>query len=724
MHGLFLFQIWISFILTKFVYMERNLTAILCEQQTVSLKCDEGTRIHISEVHFGQKEEVLSLANTTPTKDENTTREIVELLCNTHNTCRIDNSLNNFTGFLSLVPRKISFTYRCEFEYHGCFTDEMEYGLYSRGFFLADNMSAKICYYICNTGHVSRQFFATENGDQCFCGGTIGLSKLEKRKQKENKCETPCVSNENEMCGSINKASVYVFETDKQQIDSAYTTQMNLHSCHYGSEMKDIYIKSLERSEHCDDLANTTLSDTQNCYRKFYCFNSSIDIRNITEDFRFLFLRKYMKITYSCLGDSNAPVGSLQSINGSIGSHNNNIMNSVPVGSLHSINASIVGGVVGAVILTVCIVFLTLCLVKRSTSKNRKKKRRQYTTSKNGSEIQDNALLVMLSSNNPSSPGYESLQLNHTEFFEYAQTMVTAEQDLTDDEIINDHCSKQLANDNNEVNHYEFVEAANYSKYDKGCPCNQSSFQFLNSSESVSNNSQFNSNNKIEELLPVKNIICDTTIDNPYDTIDPEETGFNRSKSNNSNSKLEKIVHGEYPTQRKSTGNAYAVLDPKETGFYRSSSCNSNSKLENIVHCEDPTQRESTGNAYAILDPIETGFYRNHSLDNELVKVFPGDDLNQKDNSTVNPYAILNPEETGYSRSKVENCKRACSETTRIDPPGLAFDNRMEDYTQNAYSVLDSGETGFIRGQVTVQMNETCHTNNEYDLNSWTYLAK
>ncbi|CAC5385029.1 unnamed protein product [Mytilus coruscus] len=564
--------------------MERNLTAILCEQQTVSLKCDEGTRIHISEVHFGQKEEVLSLANTKLTKDENKTREIVELLCNTHNTCRIDNSLNNFTGFLSLVPRKISFTYRCEFEYHGCFTDEMEYGLHSRGFFLADNMSAKICYYMCNTGHVTRQFFATENGDQCFCGGTIGLSKLEKRKQKENKCETPCVSNENEMCGSINKASVYVFETDKQQIDSAYTTQMNLHSCHYGSEMKDIYIKSLERSEYCDDLANTTLSDTQNCKGKFYCFNSSIDIRNITEDFRFL--RKYMKITYSCLG--------------------------------------IVGVVFGVVIFTVCIVFLTLCLVKR-----------------NGSEIQDKALLVMLSSNNPSSPGYESLQLNHTEFFEYAQTMVTAEQDLTDDEIINDHCSKQSANDNNEVNHYEFVEAANYSKYDKDSPCNQSSFQFLNSSESVLNKSQFNNSNKIEESLPVKNIICEATIDNPYDTIDPEETGFNRRKSNNRNSKLEKIVHGENPTQKGST-----------------------------------------------------------------------------EEDTVNSYAILNPEENGYSRSEEENCKRACSKTTRIDPPGLAFDYKIEDYSQNAYSVFDTGETGFIRGQVTVQMNETCQTNNEYDLYS------
>ncbi|XP_076073886.1 uncharacterized protein LOC143045333 isoform X2 [Mytilus galloprovincialis] len=660
------FHIWIGFILIKFVYLDRNLTAILCERQTVSLTCDEGTRIHINEVHFGRKEDVLTLDNTTLTRDENKTSRIVALLCNQHNTCHLNNSLNNFTGFLPTIPRKISFTYRCEFEYRGCFTDEEEYGLHSRGFFLAENMSAKICYIMCNTGHVIHNFFATENGDQCFCGSTIGLRKLEKGKQKENKCDTPCVSNENEMCGSINKASVYVFETDKQQIDSAYTTQINLHSCHYGSGMKDIYVKSLERSEYCDDLADATLSYTQHCNGEFYCFNSSKEFRNITEDFRSL--RKYMKISYSCLGDPNASVG-----------------------SVHSINANIVGGVLGAIILTVCIVFLTLCLVK---SKNRKKKRRPYTTARNGSEIQDKALLVMLSSNNSSSPGYESLQLNHTEFFEYAQTMVTEEQDLTDDEIINDHCSKQIANAYNEVNHYESVEVANYSQYDIASPHDQRNFQSVNSSESVFYKSRFNSSNKIEELMPGKDIPPESTIDNPYDTIDPEETGFTRSKSdnsinikidktvysenptqrdskgniytmihsketelyrsnsNNSNSQLDQISHGQYQTQMESTGNAYAVLDPKETGFYRRKSETNNSQLDKNINGGDPTQRGSTGNAYAVLDPNVTGFNRGNSLDNALEKVISSDDLNHKDHSTVNPYVVLNPKETGYSRSK------------------------------------------------------------------------
>ncbi|XP_063444972.1 uncharacterized protein LOC134725241 isoform X2 [Mytilus trossulus] len=616
--------------------------------------------------------------------------------------------------WVSFILIKFVYLDRNQFEYRGCFTDKEEYGLHSRGFFLAENMSANICYIMCNTGHVIRNFFATENGDQCFCGSTIGLRKLDKGKQEESNCETPCVSNENEMCGSINKASVYVFETDKQQIDLAYTTQMNLHSCHYGSGMKDIYVNSLERSEYCDELDDATLSNTQHCNGEFYCFNSSKEFRNITEEFHSL--RKYMKISYSCLGYPNASVG-----------------------SLHSINASIVGGVFGAFILTVCIVFLTLCLVKRSCS-NRKKKRRPYTTARNGSKIQDKALLVMLSSNNPSSPGYESLQLNHTEFFEYAQTMVTAEQDLTDDEVINDHCSKQSANENNEVNHYESVEAANYSQYDKGSPRNQRSFQSLNSSESVLNKSLFNSSNKIDELLPGKYITSESTIENPYDTIDPQETGFTRSESDNSinikidknagseyptqkdskgntytminskesefyrsssdisNSQLDQIVHNQCQTQMESTGNAYAELDPKETGFYRRKSDNSksqldeifhgqkqtemestgnayvvldpkeiglygrksdnnNSQLEKIINGGDPIQRESTCNAYAILDPKETGFNRSNSLDNALEKVIPGDDLYQKDHSTVNPYYILNPKETGFSRSEVENCE-------------------------------------------------------------------
>ncbi|CAG2191906.1 unnamed protein product [Mytilus edulis] len=206
----------------------------------------------------------------------------------------------------------------------------------------------------------------------------------------------------------------------------------------------------------------------------------------------------------------------------------------------------------------------------RSRSENRKKKRRPYTTARNGSEIKDKALLVMLSSNNPSSPGYESLQLNHTEFFEYAQTMVTEEQDLTDDEIINDHCSKQIANANNAVNHYESVEVAHYSQYNIGSHRNQRSIQSLNSSESIFYKSRFNSSNKIEELMPGKDIPSESTIDNPYDTIDPEETGFIRSKSDN-----------------KSTGNAYAELDPKETGFYRRKADNSNSQLEKSNHGGD-----------------------------------------------------------------------------------------------------------------------------------------
>ncbi|VDI12234.1 Hypothetical predicted protein [Mytilus galloprovincialis] len=748
--------------------METNLTEILCEQQVVDLTCDEGTRIHISEVNFGKKEDDLSL-DTTLSRNANNMREIVRLLCNSHNTCHINNSLNNFTGFLSPVPRKVGFTYRCEFEYYGCFADKSNFDLHDHGFLHRANMSAKICYHECSKENVTRQYFATEDGSHCVCGGIIGLSTLKQRKQKENKCETPCMSNENEMCGSRNRASVYVVNTDKQQIDLTYITQMNLHSCKYGSGMKDINIKSLEKSEYCNDLTDSAFPYT----------------RDISDDSRYL--KKYMKISYSCLEESNHPIGSVHSINGITSSYNSNTIKSVSVGPFYSINARIVGGVIGAVIL---VVFLTLCLCK---NKSRKKNGRPYTTTTNGSEIQDKALLVMLSSNNPSSPGYVSLQLNHTEFFEYAQTMVTDEQDLTDDEIINDHCSKQSANANG-VNHYESVEAANYSQFEKNSPCNQ----FLNPSESVFNKSQVNSRNKIEGLLSGRNIICEATIDNPYDTIDTEETGFSRSKYNDSTSKSYKIIHGEYPTQMECTGNAYAildpketgfyrsnyyksdiqleknvhgeaptqrectcnaygVLDPKETGFYRSNSYNSNSKLDQIFNGEDLNQRKSTGDAYAVLDPKETGFYRSisynsksklekksqsedrthwdgiansyaeldpketgfyksHSLGNELEKVFPGDDLNHKYQSTFDTYPIPNLEETGYNRSELDNYKHGCSEKTRKDHQSISVDNRIEDFTQNAYSVLDSSETGFIRGQVTVPMNEACQTNNENDL--------
>ncbi|XP_063444969.1 uncharacterized protein LOC134725240 isoform X2 [Mytilus trossulus] len=543
-----------------------------------------------------------------------------------------------------------------QFEYHGCFADEGNFDVHDHGFLHRANMSAKICYHECSKGNVTRQYFATEDGSHCVCGGIIGLSTLKQRKQKENKCKTPCMSNENEMCGSKNRASVYLVKT----------------------------------------------------------------------------------------GDSSHPEGSIHSINGITGSYNSDATKSVSVGPFHSVNARIVGGVIGAVIL---IIFLTLCLFK---NKNRKKNGRPYTTARNGSEIQDKALLVMLSSNNPSSPGYESLQLNHTEFFEYAQTMVTEEQDLTDDEIINDHRSKQSTNGNNDVNHYESVEASNYSKFDESSLCNQ----LFHPSESVFNNSRFNRINRIDGLLPGANIICEVTIDNPYDTIDPDEIGFRRRKSNDSTSTLDKIIHSEYTTQMKCTCNAYGILDPKETGFYRSnfdksinqleqnvngqaptqrgSSCNtygvldpketgfnksnfynSNSELDKSVNVGDSTLRGSTGNAYAVLDPKETRFYRSKSLDNELEKVFFGDDLNQKYHSTFIPYYTLNPVEPGYKRSELDNCKRGCSEKTQRDTPNISVDNRIEDFTQNAYSVLDSRDTGFIRGHVTAQMNEAFKINNE-----------
>ncbi|CAG2198302.1 unnamed protein product [Mytilus edulis] len=275
-------QIWISFILTKSVYMETNLTEILCEQQVVNLTCDEGTRINISEVNFGKKEDDLSL-DTTLSRYANNMREIVRLLCNSHNTCHIDNSLNNFTGFLSPVPRKVGFTYRCEFEYYGCFADKSNFDLHDHGFLQRTNMSAKICYKECSKGNVTRQYFATEDGSHCVCGGIIGLSTLKQRKQKENKCETPCMSNENEMCGSKNRASVYVVKTE----------------------------------------------------------------------------------------ESNHPIGSVHSINGITSSYNSNTIKSVSVGPFYSVNARIIGGVIGAVIL---IVFLTLCLFKKTQIRRNKSK--------------------------------------------------------------------------------------------------------------------------------------------------------------------------------------------------------------------------------------------------------------------------------------------------------------------------------------------------------------
>ncbi|XP_071129871.1 uncharacterized protein [Mytilus edulis] len=652
-------QIWISFILTKSVYMETNLTEILCEQQVVNLTCDEGTRINISEVHFGKKEDDLSL-DTTLSRYTNNMREIVRLLCNSHNTCHIDNSLNNFTGFLSPVPRKVGFTYRCEFEYYGCFADKSNFDLHDHGYLQRTNMSAKICFKECSKGNVTRQYFATEDGSHCVCGGIIGLSTLKQRKQKENKCETPCMSNENEMCGSKNRASVYVVKTDKQQIDSTYITQMNLHSCHYGSEMKDINIKSLEKSEYCNDLTDAAFSYT----------------RDITDDSRYL--KKYMTISYSCLEESNRQKGSVHSINGITSSYNSNTIKSVSVGPFYSVNARIIGGVIGAVIL---IVFLTLCLFK---NKNRKKNGRPYTTARNGSEIPDKALLVMLSSNNPSSPGYESLQLNQTEFFEYAHTMVTEEQDLTDDEIINDHCLKQSANANNGVNHYESVEAANYSQYDKNSPSNQFSITF----ESVSNKSRFNSSNKIEGLVPGANIICEATIDNPYDTIDPDETGFRRSKYNASTSKLDKTINCEYLTQMKCTGNAYAILDPKETGFYRSNYYKRDSQFKKNVHGEALTQRESTCNAYGVLDPKETGFYRSNSYNSnsKLDQICHGEDLNQRE-STGDAYAVLDPKETGFYRSNSYNSK------SKLEKKSQGEDLTHRGGIANSYAELDPKET-------------------------------
>lgn len=59
---------------------------------------------------------------------------------------------------------------------------------------------------------------------------------------------------------------------------------MNLHSCKYGSGMKDINIKSLEKSEYCNDLTDSAFPYT----------------RDISDDSRYL--KKYMKISYSCLG--------------------------------------------------------------------------------------------------------------------------------------------------------------------------------------------------------------------------------------------------------------------------------------------------------------------------------------------------------------------------------------------------------------------------------------
>ncbi|XP_071132438.1 uncharacterized protein [Mytilus edulis] len=117
-------------------------------------------------------------------------------------------------------------------------------------------MSTQICYQFCSKQPQSFRYFATENGNECYCGngrklGT-GVYKL------SSGCTTVCRNNSHDICGGIWQLSVYDMNTGKQTINGVLTKNKIAFKCSHHAGTKDISVTLQHSSVTCKSNATTT----------------------------------------------------------------------------------------------------------------------------------------------------------------------------------------------------------------------------------------------------------------------------------------------------------------------------------------------------------------------------------------------------------------------------------------------------------------------------------
>ncbi|XP_071130582.1 uncharacterized protein [Mytilus edulis] len=107
--------------------------------------------------------------------------------------------------------------------YIGCFEDRSK-RLLPVGPFKTRNyeMSAKICFHHCKSTNL--EYFATEYGNECFCGHGIKIGSKQYKRKAEKYCNKKCKGHVTMKCGGRWRASVYKINRDDHQSTTSIHT--------------------------------------------------------------------------------------------------------------------------------------------------------------------------------------------------------------------------------------------------------------------------------------------------------------------------------------------------------------------------------------------------------------------------------------------------------------------------------------------------------------------
>ncbi|VDH93597.1 Hypothetical predicted protein [Mytilus galloprovincialis] len=86
-----------------------------------------------------------------------------------------------------------------------------------------NQMSAEICYKICTKGN-RFNYFGTQNEGDCYCGEVADIESYNTYKRDTSQCNNNCNGNDDEKCGSTDNASVYKLKVQPTRPSTKMTT--------------------------------------------------------------------------------------------------------------------------------------------------------------------------------------------------------------------------------------------------------------------------------------------------------------------------------------------------------------------------------------------------------------------------------------------------------------------------------------------------------------------
>ncbi|XP_052069368.1 uncharacterized protein LOC127708513 [Mytilus californianus] len=482
--------------------------------------------------------------------------------CEGSSGCYVNGSL--LTSTCLREDRHFNISFIClpevSYEYVGCYVDDKdrvlgEYHDYREYTWSTLSMSAEICFEKCTENWREDDYFGTQYEYQCFCGNGNKLGSAPYINKKESECDMTCKQNPNEKCGGKWRNSVYriiikrEFKYEFLNIEQEHT----INDCKTSQLKEDSLCITLDTSYKkqdvdyiCNDIGNNL---HKFCKTEHPNENCVFNLFNILEEADEWQPSKAISIEYVCKenhqASSSTPSSSVNLPTSTLDYTRVSKM-SGQTSKDTTDTGTVIGIVVGSV-LFLCIVFVGICIRRRSVfcTKSKEKFRNNPETNDYIGN-QDIALPQAVSparhlqyedlnaqSGNRSTHKYSSTNIhlqNIDDKFDYAKNIVTK--------------SSKTSNDKTSTPTYVVLQDDSYK-------CN-----------SEANSDEYAVVDPTAELSFKQTPKATTQGPENYMILDPNQTGFNRSKFPNADQayELAKPIH-----DTKDQKNDLYVLSPEGT---------------------------------------------------------------------------------------------------------------------------------------------------------------